>query len=120
MDKILPSFWPFTEAHFIVESAQRTNSLVVQLLGSYDRINVDAHGRVGVVPVTKYFAEKKAGLSGLEVADFIIHTGGAAAREDARVPGKGRARQDYVAVFGAGGELVSFMEISSIVSSGAV
>jgi hypothetical protein len=60
------------------------------------------------LPVTKCFAKKAMGLSGLEIADAIIHAAGRQAALD--VPSRSRLRQDFKAVFNdVGDRLASYV-----------
>jgi Protein of unknown function (DUF3800) len=115
IDAIALTFWPITEAHFVVESAQRTNSLVRRFLGVYDRIVVDDDSHTSPLPVFKYFADKSSCLAGLEVADFIIHTAGACVRKEANKRESGRCRRDFQDIFcSVGSQLASFIDVSAV------
>jgi hypothetical protein len=121
LDALAPTFWPFSEVHVIVESAQRTNPLIQRFLGAYDHMNAEDDGVNTVLPFHKYFADKAACLAGLEIADLVMHAAGACVREEAKTVGSGRARRDFETIFrSAGPHLASFLQVSSVSPPNAV
>jgi hypothetical protein len=83
---------PARSVALVFEASQRADPLVMQFFGA---LELEEEGRK--IPVDHCFLAKSAGDPGLEVADFIMHAVGRAARH--RLTGKERMPPDFVAVF---------------------
>ena len=98
---------PADSIALIFEDAQRTNILVERHFGSSTATRDDGEQ----IPIHKCFMKKDSGEIGLEVADFIIHTAGAQARQN-HLKGKWDTRKDYESIFNnVPKQLVSVFEI---------
>lgn len=104
----ISSIYPFHSIKMIFESSNRTDLLAAKHF-EYLRAMVDGQE----IPVNKYRMPKSTLEPGLEVADFIVHTGGSQVR--GRMAGKRRWRKDFESIFhDVDDHLVSYLEIDSV------
>lgn len=115
-DTIAPTFWPFSRTYFIHEASDRANRLAVKFFGPFTNTTVEGEdGSPIQLPVTHIFADKNAGLVGLELADFIMHAAGKCVHAGGPGSQGARARRDFQAVFGSvPASLSSFLEINDV------
>lgn len=83
---------PARSVALVFEASQRADPLVMQFFGALD---LEEDGQK--IPVDHCFMAKSAGAPALEVADFIMHAVGRAARQ--RLEGKQGMPPDFDAVF---------------------
>jgi hypothetical protein len=83
---------PARSVALVFEASQRADPLVMQFFGA---LELEENGQK--IPIDHCFLAKSAGEPALEVADFIMHAVGRAARH--RLEGKTRVPPDFVAVF---------------------
>jgi hypothetical protein len=83
---------PARSVALVFEASQRADPLVIQFFGT---LELKENGQK--IPIDHCFLAKNAGEPALEVADFIMHAVGRAARH--RLEGKERIPPDFVAVF---------------------
>jgi hypothetical protein len=83
---------PARSVALVFEASQRADPLVMQFFGA---LELEEEGRK--IPVDHCFLAKSAGDPALEVADFIMHAAGRAARY--RLEGKHSMPPDFDAVF---------------------
>lgn len=116
LENVALTFWPFSSIIFVLESSERADRLAIKYFGPYDKLEgIGADDRPVVLPITKLFADKPAAVSGLEVADFIMHAAGKCVYGGGTGNGQARSRRDFQAVFASvPATLASFMEISAV------
>jgi hypothetical protein len=83
---------PARSVALVFEASQRADPLVMQFFGA---LELEEDGQK--IPIEYCLLAKSAGEPALEVADFIMHAVGRAARH--RLEGKERMPSDFVAVF---------------------
>lgn len=115
-DEVAPSFWPISAIYFLHEASERANRLAVKFFGPFSKAVVESPDADPVnLPVTHLFADKSAGLVGLEVADFIMHAAGKCVHGGGPGTPAARARRDFQAVFGSvPATLARFLEIRDV------
>jgi hypothetical protein len=102
----------FDSVAVIVEDSRRTNSLVAAHISIFDQVILGEGDKRETIPIRHYFAPKGV-VSGLEVADFIMHAAGGQTR--ARLRGRTAFQKDYSAVFrGVKERLVGTMDITKV------
>lgn len=87
----------FSRILVFVESATRINDLAVKYLGYFDKCNIENEAGKYSIPIEYYFLPKSLNEPGLEIADFIMHTVGAQARNTLLNPEQA-VRKDYKAI----------------------
>lgn len=109
----IASWQPAERMVFIFESSQRLDPIADKAFPMVEFIE-DVGGEKKSVPVEWFRMSKAAGESGLEIADFIIHTAGARVRQRERQATASRVSESFDMVFRSVNEtLVSFFEVDS-------
>jgi len=106
------SWQRFSRVALVFEASDRGDPLAMRYFNEFE--SLQAEGRS--MPIEKYLAPKSL-ISGMEVADFVMHAAGGAVRTWMQTGEKPR-RRDYTAVFNSVDErLVSYLNITKTEAS---
>ena len=103
----------FTNVALIFEATARGDRLAHRYFSRFEGFDVVGESGLLHAPISKYFAPKSC-ISGMEVADFIMHAAGGAVRTWGRTKER-RRRRDFEAVFhNVDKNLISYINIEKV------